>query len=381
VRSAYKQNEWGPEQEEAFTKLKEAVTTAPVLVYPDFNRRFILTTDASSYALGYVLSQELEDGDHPIAYGSRILKGAELNYSNTEREMLAVIKGMQHFRSYLYGRHFLVQTDHQAIPLVHMGKTVSKRACKWILATEDYDFDVEYVPATKIRHADALSRMRVKSDNCLPAHTNMLTGADQRQWEPCIDYTGWGKAQQEDPSLQDKYRKAQSDHDPVLAIKDTVLYELVNNRFVPFAPTAIRVTLIEQFPGPPAMGHLGSERTFYQMQRYLYWPGMRRDIAAYIERCDLCQRYKRSYTKVPMQRQYIPGKPFHTVSMDVVGPIVPSQYNEHYILVMQDQLTKWVELAPMKSCDTQTILDKFHTFWVSRYGPPDRLLTEQVLLL
>ncbi len=377
VRAAYKKNEWGPEQEEAFTRLKEAVTTAPVLVYPDFNKPFILTTDASSYALGYVLSQDLEDGEHPIAYGSRILKGAELNYSNTEREMLAVIKGMEHFRSYLYGRHFLVRTDHQAIPLIHKGKTVSQRVCKWILATEDFDFDVEYVPATKIRHADALSRIKVKPNNCSSAQTNMLEGADQRQWEPCIDYSGWGKAQQEDPSLQDKYKKAQTGHDPALALKDTVLYELVDGRFVPLAPTAIRTTLIRQFHGPPAMGHLGSERTFYQMRKYLYWPSMRRDVEAYIERCDLCQRHKRSYVKVPLQRQYIPCKPFHTVTMDVVGPIVPTQYNERYILVMQDQLTKWVELAAMKTCDTQTILDKFHTYWISRYGPPERLLTDR----
>lgn len=103
---------WTNEQEAAFTKLKEIITSEPILQYPDFSKEMILTTDASRIALGAVLSQGQISQEKPIAFTSRTLNKAESNYSTTEQELLAIVWATKHLRPYLLGRKFRIVTDH-----------------------------------------------------------------------------------------------------------------------------------------------------------------------------------------------------------------------------------------------------------------------------
>jgi transposase InsO family protein len=291
------------------------------------------------------------------------------------------------------------------------------------MALGEYSFDVEYTPATKIRHADALSRVMwpedeetnsdPKEDDILGewkelfgpepersilekpsdkdkipsdefestapdgAEVNLMFG-DVQDWELNVDFSEWGQAQKNDPGLKEKYAQARNDPDhPYLALKDEVLYQLFDRQYLPLAPKCFRKFLLKKFHGPPAMGHQGLEKVYATMKKYVFWPGMRKDIADFIEVCDICQRHKRNYLRVPMQNHCVPPRPFHTVSMDVIGPVVKSEYQERYILVMQDMLTRWVELAPMRTQAATLVLDKFMAYWVARYGPPERLLTDR----
>ncbi|CAB0033381.1 unnamed protein product [Trichogramma brassicae] len=106
---------WGPEQEKAFEALKRCLSEAPVLVRPDFSKEFAIQTDASDYAVGAVLTQEYEDGEHPVYYVSRVLSRAEQRYTTTEKECLAVIWAIEKFRPYVEGSRFKVVTDHRAL--------------------------------------------------------------------------------------------------------------------------------------------------------------------------------------------------------------------------------------------------------------------------
>ena len=109
---------WSEECQLAFDLLKQKLTTAPVLVYPNFNQNFVLETDASIKGLGAVLSQRQEDNQlHPVAFSSRALSAAEKNYSITELETLAVVWAIQHYHAYLYGHEVTVITDHSAVTL------------------------------------------------------------------------------------------------------------------------------------------------------------------------------------------------------------------------------------------------------------------------
>ncbi|CAF4948257.1 unnamed protein product [Pieris macdunnoughi] len=105
---------WENQQQLAFELLKEKLTSAPVLSYPDFTKPFILTTDASNHALGVVLSQGPTGQERPIAFASRTLNKSESNYSTTEKE-LAIIFGCKTFRPYLYGQRFQIVTDHRPL--------------------------------------------------------------------------------------------------------------------------------------------------------------------------------------------------------------------------------------------------------------------------
>ena len=97
--------------EKAFADLKKALVEAPVLGYPDPDGHFILDTDASAYGIGAVLSQIQHGEEKVVAYFSRAMSRPERQYCVTRRELLAVVRSVQHFHPYLYGRHFTIHTD------------------------------------------------------------------------------------------------------------------------------------------------------------------------------------------------------------------------------------------------------------------------------
>ena len=132
--------------------------TSPVLAYPNFNLPFILTTDASKHAVAAVLSQVQDGAERPIAYASRQMNTAVRIYSATEAEMLALIWAAKYFRCYLYGKRFVVRTDHSALTYVQNFADNNSRLLKWSLKLSELDFVVQHRPGAKIGHADALSR-------------------------------------------------------------------------------------------------------------------------------------------------------------------------------------------------------------------------------
>lgn len=128
------------------------------MIYPDFSQPFIVACDASTKAIGAVLSQVRNGEERPIAYCSRQLNTAKSKYSVTELELLAFIFATKQFRCYLYGRKFTVHTDHRALKWLMNLQDPSSRLTRWALKLSEYDFNVEHHPNTKMRHADALSR-------------------------------------------------------------------------------------------------------------------------------------------------------------------------------------------------------------------------------
>ena len=116
---------WGNEEQHAFEWLKAALTTAPEFARPDFSRTFTVRTDTSSHAIGAVLTQEFMDREHPIAYVSHVLNSADVNYSVTEKECLALLFAIKKFRPYLEGYRFVAITDHSALTWLRNRKQIS----------------------------------------------------------------------------------------------------------------------------------------------------------------------------------------------------------------------------------------------------------------
>lgn len=119
----------------------------------------MLSTDASNFALGAVLSQ----GNHPVCYASRTLNDHERNYSTIEKELLAVVWSVKYFRTYLYGRKFTVRTDHKPLVWLHSLKEPNMKLQRWKIMLNEYDFNVEYLRGKENIVADGLSRLHVNS--------------------------------------------------------------------------------------------------------------------------------------------------------------------------------------------------------------------------
>ncbi|XP_036140388.1 uncharacterized protein LOC118644842 [Monomorium pharaonis] len=164
---------WQVKQIDSFNTLKLALCSNPILQYPDFTKPFILTTDASGYAIRGVLSQGPVGQDLPISYTSRILNAAEKNYSTIEKECLVIVYCVNHFRPYLYGKRFTIITDHKPLVWLNSIKDPSSRLWKWRNKLSEYDFEIKYKKGTLNNNADALSR------NPPENHVFPLINADQ----------------------------------------------------------------------------------------------------------------------------------------------------------------------------------------------------------
>ena len=150
---------WDEKCGHAFNELKDCLCQQPVLRSPDFEKDFILQTDASDRGVGAVLSQKDDQGnDFPIAYYSRKFLPREERYSTVEKECLAIKLGVQAFRVYLLGRNFIVQTDHQALVWLDRLKDNNARLTRWSLALQPYSFQVIHRPGKANGNADMLSR-------------------------------------------------------------------------------------------------------------------------------------------------------------------------------------------------------------------------------
>lgn len=152
---------WTPECENAYSQLKEALVSKPVLQLPDLSKPFVLRTDASGIGIGAALLQEGKDDASvlkPVAYASKKLLQAERNYSTVERECLSLVWAVQKFQPYLYGVKFRVQSDHQPLMFLATSQKLNARLMRWSLLLQPYNFTVEYIPGKENVGADFLSR-------------------------------------------------------------------------------------------------------------------------------------------------------------------------------------------------------------------------------
>jgi Reverse transcriptase (RNA-dependent DNA polymerase)./Integrase core domain. len=145
---------------QSFEESKTLLINAPILQYPDFEKTFTLTTDASNYALGAVLSQNIDGKDLPIAYASRTLNTHEINYSTVEKELLSIVWSTKYFRPYLYGKKFIIQTDHRPLVWLMSLKDPNSKLLRWKIKLDEYNFEIKYKEGKLNTNADALSRVR-----------------------------------------------------------------------------------------------------------------------------------------------------------------------------------------------------------------------------
>lgn len=162
-----------------FEKLKQILTSDQILTYPDFDLPFILTTDASNYALGAVLSQIQGNVEKPIAFGSRTLNKTEINYSTTEKEALAIMWAVDKYRAYLYGNKFTLITDHKPLTFIK-NSTKNSKILRWRLDLENFDYDVQYKEGKTNVVADALSR-KIENKEILNINISEMSTSDSEQ--------------------------------------------------------------------------------------------------------------------------------------------------------------------------------------------------------
>lgn len=154
---------WTEKEQEAFDNLKTALSSEPVLVGPNFDKPFYLHTDASDTGIGAVLSQKNQNEgeevmDHPVAYYSKKLTNSEKNYATVEKECLAIVRAIDHFKVYLSGVRFTVVTDHACLRYLTSMKDSGGRLTRWALKLQPFSYSVLHRPGRTNGNADGMSR-------------------------------------------------------------------------------------------------------------------------------------------------------------------------------------------------------------------------------
>ena len=151
---------WTKECARAFQWAKEALIAAPILAYPMFeeDQEFIVTTDASATGAGAVLTQRQDDSEKVIAYAGVSFNETQKRYSVTDKELAAIRFAVQHFKPYLYGRHFIIRTDHEPLVYLNHMKRVDDRLHRTLEDLAVGHYRLEYVPGKANVVADTLSR-------------------------------------------------------------------------------------------------------------------------------------------------------------------------------------------------------------------------------
>ena len=183
---------WTEECDTAFQELKNLLTTPPILAFPNFSKDFILYTDASQVAIGYVLGQKDTKGrEQVISYGGRSLRGCEKNYCIRDLEFLALIEGVKQYHVYLTGRKFKIYTDHEALQHIQKIPEAERtgRIARWLMFLQSYDCEIIYKKGSKHGNADALSRRPYDTINAVlqPSSHSISTQTEEKyiDFNPC----------------------------------------------------------------------------------------------------------------------------------------------------------------------------------------------------
>jgi len=382
---------WTDDCEQAFKALKNALVTAPILAFPDFKETFHLYTDASNEGIGVTLGQMQNGREVAIAFAGRDLNTAERNYSTTEREALAVIFGIKKFEPYLYGRKFILHTDHHSLKWLMSISDPSGKLARWSLLVQQYDFEIQHRPGAAHGNADALSR---RTYNISPPSISAYD-------VPGVQVERVRDLQHRDPDLADLIQYLESSHLPtknsiarslLLTIDDYFLNEdgLLFHLWTPkgprrtttyqqlVIPAALRYEILTWGHDDPTAAHLGTVKTYEKLRSRYYWRNMFSDIQHWCRSCCDC-----AMRKTPRNRHKAPLLPipvqdaFDRLACDIIGPFPATKSGNRYVLVFTEYLTKWVEAFPIPSIEAPRIARILVEEIFTRHGAPRTLLSDR----
>ena len=381
--------------EQAFETLKAALVRAPILAFPDFKETFQLFTDASKEGIGATLGQIQNGKEVAIAYAGRDFNAAERNYSTTEREALAVVFGIKKFEPYLYGRKFILHTDHHFLKWLMSISDPAGRSARWFLLLQQYDFEIKHRPHTANANAGALSRRPYSTPS--PS----ISALDA----PGVQVSRVRELQRNDPDLSDlivylETSKLPDHNGParslLLIIDDYFLSDegLLFHLWTPqgrrrattyqqlVIPPSLRYELLVWAHDDPTGGHFGTVKTYEKLRTRYYWRKMFSDVNHWCRSfCDCAMRksprnrYKAPLLPIPVQDA------FDRPACDIIGPFPPSKLGNRYVVVFSEYLTKWVEAFPVPSIEAPVIARLLVDEIFTRHGAPRTLLSDRGHLL
>ena len=412
---------------EAFTKLQEALTTAPILVHYHPERESMLETDSSDGTVAGVLSQKQPDGLwRPVAYFSKSMLPAECNYTIHDKEMLAIIRAFEEWRAELEGlaEPLKVYSDHKALEYFMTKKSLSARQARWAELLSRYHFKIQYHSATKNQKADALTRREedVRQQDIVKKESREQVVLPAKNLSPQVqeelarsgpqltvldfpsptvldfpsparemDHVKEAPARPEsilitdrifqanrtNEELQELRDQAGTEGEKTYTLKDGMLF--AEGRLVVPDQDNLRTLIIREIHGQKSTAHPGQKKTLRILRDRYHWKGMASDVDQYIRNCHTCRRSHVPRDKTPglLHPLPIPSRPWQHISMDFKS-FPASKRGFDAILVVVDRLGKRPISVP---CHKTTTAKDLATLFINHvwryYGPPDSIVSDR----
>jgi hypothetical protein len=374
--------QWGEDEQRSFDALKEKLLTPPILSHPNYQLPFEIHTDASGYGIGAILVQQHKEGERVISYVSRLLSSAELNYSVSEKECLALVWATEKFKTYIWGAKLRIVTDHHALCWLLKKKNLAGRLARWSLQLQDLDLEIVHRSGKSHHDADALSRQPVEpseKENDIPMLLSLpLPSIDIAQAQK--DSKWWGPIcmglLEKCPSRQTRRRVRKFE------LKGGVLFRQVvrdgeAHSCLCVPPSLVKEVLVNCHEATTA-GHLGIKRTVDKIRRRYYWPKMTKHVIQHVRSCVDCQMKKRSLERpAGLLTSINSRKPFERIGVDLIGPFPKSMTNNKYVIIAVDYFTKWVIVKAIPRATTEEVVDFFVKRVVLQHGAPSFLISDR----
>lgn len=371
---------WEESHQRAFDDLKNLVASNISLKYFNPSVETTIEVDASMKGLGATLIQN----GAPVAFASKALTQTQANYSNIERECLAVIYGIQRFHTYVYGKHFTVTSDHKPLEMIFK-KPIHRappRLQRMIIKVLGYDFDVQYQKGSTVILADALSRapnpsknqeveLDINVDSIITTKLDLMNFSNDKQAQireetsrdPVMRellqtiYTGWPNHIQQLPTSLREYWNYRDE----LAIESGIIFK---GKQV-LIPTPLRADILTQLH----YGHQGIEKTRHLARETVYWPRINKDVETLCKSCDLCQEMQPKQAKEPLHMHEKPSEPWIKLGTDLF------QINERNYLIIADYFSRYPVIKELSSTTAASVI-KATKETISLFGCPREIVSD-----
>ena len=339
-------------QQQAFRALKHLLSHTPVLAIADVNRPLVVSTDASGYAIGAVLSQDNGHGLQPVAYMSQKLSPTACKWYVHAQELFAVVQAMKQWRHYLLGAStpVVVETDHRSLEYIQTQPHIAPMQARWIEYLQQFNFTMRYKEGKNNTVADALSR---RADHRTAAQPERAASDSPEEEINAIDTASTTSLRDQIQQLKASYllddytreRLQHPDKHSDCVVKDGLLYDRADRLVIP-DDRALKTRILYELHDNRLAGHMGITKTEELVTRLFSWKGIREDITAYVNDCVVCQLSKTATSAPPglLQPIPIPNNRWECVTMDFVGPLPRTRDGHDCILAVMDKLTKMVHL-------------------------------------
>ena len=362
-RKGPKSIEWNEDCDKAFKDAKDALSKATLLSHPGRDAETTLTVDASDIAIGGVLEQKVHGKFRPISFFSKKLSQAERKYSAFDRELLGIVRAIEHFRHFVEGRPFTIYTDHKPLTTVLSSQTErSPRQTRHLSFIAEFTSDIRHVKGVDNEVADNLSRVeaiRAIEATASQVDVNRLA-EEQRRSNEVQAYLG--------------NRLTGLEVTKVQFGKRSLLCDISTGRTRTVLPLSMRRDVFKAFH---ELAHAGPKPTQKAVLHSFVWKNAKKDIINWCKTCEECQESKVArHVHTPVVKRDPPDRRFGSIHVDLVGPL-PECEGYKYLFTIVDRWTRWPEAIPVKDMTAQTCARALIRSWISRFGLPTDITADR----